>query len=66
MSVGVTAPIVAAGAAGLAAFGEVDEALDTIITKPEQQVIKLIDFTVFQKRWFKYSFTFTNGWGSYW
>ncbi|HCT2683077.1 TPA: phage tail tape measure protein [Enterococcus faecium] len=33
MSVGVTAPIVAAGAAGLAAFGEVDEALDTIITK---------------------------------
>lgn len=35
MSVGVTAPIVAAGAAGLAAFGEVDEALDTIITKTE-------------------------------
>lgn len=33
VSVGVTAPIVAAGAAGLAAFGEVDEALDTIITK---------------------------------
>lgn len=33
MSVGVTAPIVAAGAAGLAAFSEVDEALDTIITK---------------------------------
>ncbi|HGF7650086.1 TPA: phage tail tape measure protein [Enterococcus faecium] len=33
MSVGVTAPIVAAGAASLAAFGEVDEALDTIITK---------------------------------
>lgn len=33
MSVGVTAPIVAAGAAGLAAFDEVDEALDTIITK---------------------------------
>lgn len=33
MSVGVTAPIVAVGAAGLAAFGEVDEALDTIITK---------------------------------
>ncbi|QQG21359.1 phage tail tape measure protein [Enterococcus faecium] len=33
MAVGVTAPIVAAGAAGLAAFGEVDEALDTIITK---------------------------------
>lgn len=33
MTVGVTAPIVAAGAAGLAAFGEVDEALDTIITK---------------------------------
>ena len=33
MTVGVTAPIVAAGAASLAAFGEVDEALDTIITK---------------------------------
>ncbi|MCU7356806.1 phage tail tape measure protein [Enterococcus dispar] len=33
MSVGVTAPIVAAGAAGLAAFSEVDEALDTIIKK---------------------------------
>lgn len=33
MSVGVTAPIVAAGAAGLAAFSEVDTALDTIITK---------------------------------
>lgn len=33
MSIGVTAPIVAAGAAGLAAFSEVDEALDTIITK---------------------------------
>lgn len=33
MSVGVTAPIVAAGVAGLAAFSEVDEALDTIITK---------------------------------
>lgn len=33
MTVGITAPIVAAGAAGLAAFGEVDEALDTIITK---------------------------------
>lgn len=33
MSVGVTAPIVAAGAAGLVAFSEVDEALDTIITK---------------------------------
>lgn len=33
MSVGVTAPIVAAGAAGLAAFSEVDEAMDTIITK---------------------------------
>lgn len=33
MSVDVTAPIVAAGAAGLAAFSEVDEALDTIITK---------------------------------
>ena len=32
MSVGVTAPIVAAGAAGLAAFGEVDEQLDKIIT----------------------------------
>ena len=33
MSIGVTAPIMAAGAAGLAAFSEVDEALDTIITK---------------------------------
>ncbi|EOI57425.1 phage tail tape measure protein [Enterococcus gilvus] len=33
MTVGVTAPIVAAGAASLATFGEVDEALDTIITK---------------------------------
>ncbi|MEO1782728.1 phage tail tape measure protein [Enterococcus diestrammenae] len=33
MSVGITAPIMAAGAAGLAAFNEVDEALDTIITK---------------------------------
>lgn len=33
MTIGVTAPIVAAGAAGLAAFGEVDEALDTIIKK---------------------------------
>lgn len=33
MSVGVTAPIVAAGAAGLAAFSEVDEAMDTIIQK---------------------------------
>lgn len=33
MSIGVTAPIVAAGVAGLAAFSEVDEALDTIITK---------------------------------
>lgn len=33
MSIGVTAPIVAAVAAGLAAFSEVDEALDTIITK---------------------------------
>lgn len=33
MTVGVTAPIMAAGAAGLAAFNEVDEALDTIITK---------------------------------
>ncbi|MGX7293771.1 phage tail tape measure protein, partial [Enterococcus diestrammenae] len=33
MSVGITAPIMAVGAAGLAAFSEVDEALDTIITK---------------------------------
>lgn len=33
MSIGVTAPIVAAGAAGLAAFSEVDEAMDTIIQK---------------------------------
>lgn len=33
MSKYVTAPILAVGAAGLAAFGQVDEALDTIITK---------------------------------
>lgn len=33
LTAGVTAPILAVGAAGLAAFGEVDEALDTIITK---------------------------------
>ena len=33
MSVGITAPILGIGAAGLAAFSEVDEALDTIITK---------------------------------
>ncbi|MGV3083785.1 phage tail tape measure protein [Enterococcus dispar] len=33
MSVGITAPIMAAGAAGLAAFSEVDEAMDTIIQK---------------------------------
>ncbi|WP_253271626.1 phage tail tape measure protein [Enterococcus casseliflavus] len=33
MSVGVTAPIMAVGAAGLAAFSEVDEAMDTIIQK---------------------------------
>jgi TP901 family phage tail tape measure protein len=33
MSVGVTAPILAFGAAGVAAFNSVDEALDTIITK---------------------------------
>ena len=33
MTIGVTAPILAVGAAGLAAFSEVDEALDTIITK---------------------------------
>jgi phage tail tape measure protein, TP901 family, core region len=33
ISVGVTAPIIAAGAAGLSAFSEVDEALDTITTK---------------------------------
>ncbi|MDV7874556.1 phage tail tape measure protein [Enterococcus gallinarum] len=33
MSIGVTAPIMAAGAAGLAAFSEVDEAMDTIIQK---------------------------------
>lgn len=33
MSVGITAPIAAVGGAGLAAFSEVDEALDTIITK---------------------------------
>lgn len=33
MTVGVTAPILAVGAASLAAFNEVDGALDTIITK---------------------------------
>lgn len=33
LSVGLTAPILAVGAAGVAAFNEVDEALDTIITK---------------------------------
>lgn len=33
MTMGVTAPILAIGAASLAAFGEVDEALDTIIKK---------------------------------
>ena len=33
MTVGVTAPILAIGAAALASFNEVDEALDTIITK---------------------------------
>lgn len=33
MTIGVTAPIMAVGAAGLVAFSEVDEALDTIITK---------------------------------
>ena len=33
MSVGVTAPVVAAGAAGLAAFNEIDEQLDGIISK---------------------------------
>lgn len=33
MTVGITAPIMALGAAGLAAFSEVDEALDTIIVK---------------------------------
>lgn len=33
MTVGVTAPIMAVGAAGLAAFSEVDEAMDTIIQK---------------------------------
>lgn len=33
MSIGVTAPIMAVGAAGLAAFSEVDEAMDTIIQK---------------------------------
>lgn len=33
MSVGVTAPIVAVGAASIAAFNEVDEGLDTIIKK---------------------------------
>ena len=33
MTIGVTAPIMAVGAAGLAAFSEVDEAMDTIIQK---------------------------------
>lgn len=33
MTAGVTAPILAVGAAGLAAFTSVDEALDTVITK---------------------------------
>ncbi|WP_203332638.1 phage tail tape measure protein [Planococcus beigongshangi] len=33
LSVGLTAPILAFGAAGIAAFNEVDEAIDTIITK---------------------------------
>lgn len=33
MSIGVTAPIMAAGAASLASFSEVDEAMDTIIKK---------------------------------
>lgn len=33
LSVGLTAPVVAFGAAGVAAFNSVDEAMDTIITK---------------------------------
>lgn len=33
LSAGITAPILAVGAAGIAAFNEVDEAIDTIITK---------------------------------
>lgn len=33
LSVGLTAPIVAFGAAGVVAFNEVDEAIDTVITK---------------------------------
>lgn len=33
LTTGVTAPILAIGAAGIAAFNEVDEAMDTIITK---------------------------------
>ncbi|MGE6370650.1 phage tail tape measure protein [Planococcus kocurii] len=33
LTIGLTAPIVAFGAAGVAAFNEVDEAVDTIITK---------------------------------
>lgn len=33
MTVGVTAPILAIGAAAMSAFGEVDEAMDTIIVK---------------------------------
>ena len=33
MTVGITAPILALGAVAISAFGEVDEAMDTIITK---------------------------------
>lgn len=33
MTVGITAPILALGAVAMSAFGEVDEAMDTIITK---------------------------------
>lgn len=33
LTIGLTAPIVAFGAAGVAAFNEVDEAIDTVITK---------------------------------
>lgn len=33
LSMGLTAPIMAFGAAGIAAFNEVDEAIDTVITK---------------------------------
>lgn len=42
MSVGVTAPIMAAGAAGLAAFSEVDEAMETLLYKRQAQQAMLL------------------------